>query len=97
MDLTDFTQVESYPSQVQTAATRLTEFIGYCEAEVGRRFWDWTSFEQFAIENFRVFWELLLRYSEFPLSGSVQPACVGDDCERAKFFRMFSSTTLKCC
>jgi acetoacetyl-CoA synthetase len=73
MNLAAFSQLEYCPERAQLAASRLTEFVRSCASEVGHPFEDWRSFEQFAVENFRFFWEALLKWSALPLSGSVRP------------------------
>jgi acetoacetyl-CoA synthetase len=85
MSLAAFGQLEYCPEPAQIATSRLTEFGAYCESGVGHPFEDWRSFDQFAVENFRFFWEAL-KWSALPLSGSVRPVCVGEDCETAQFF-----------
>src|SRR5260370_3553424 len=42
--------------------------------------------DRFSVEGFRSFWRLFLQWSGLPRDGAVDPVCVGDACETARFF-----------
>src|SRR5260370_31244461 len=42
--------------------------------------------DRFSVEGFRSFWRLFLQWSGLPRDGAVNPVCVGDACETARFF-----------
>ncbi|WP_167858698.1 acetoacetate--CoA ligase [Methylobacterium nonmethylotrophicum] len=68
------------------APPQLAEFIHFCEHRTGRTFPEYRDFEAYAVEEFRAFWSLFLRWSRLPVSGSTSPVCDGELCERARFF-----------
>lgn len=74
------------PSAAAIAGSQLTAFRRYCETEVGVAFDDYDAFDRFSVCEFRDFWRLFLRWSGFPVEGEIDPVCVGESVEQAKFF-----------
>jgi acetoacetyl-CoA synthetase len=74
------------PDPTDVAASQLTAFMRYCEDETGRSFPDQAAFYRFSVEEFRLFWLLLTRWSGLAFSGPLDPVCTDDACERAAFF-----------
>ena len=68
------------------ARSQMTSFMRYCEASPSRIFHDYSSFQSFSVENFRLFWRLFLRWSGLACEGELHPVCLGDSCESASFF-----------
>ena len=68
------------------ARSQMTAFMRYCEAATSRIFADYSSFQSFSVEDFRLFWRLFLRWSELVCEGQLDPVCLGDSCESASFF-----------
>lgn len=66
--------------------TQLDAFIAYCAEQSGRQFESYEDFERFAIDQFRAFWQLFLRWSAVVYAGEIEPVCDSDDCEAAVFF-----------
>lgn len=74
------------PDSTAVASSQLTDFIRFCERETGRAFHDYGDFDGFAVEEFRTFWQLFLRWSGLRFDGSPELVCTDDECERAMFF-----------
>src|SRR5262249_27974765 len=74
------------PTPQSGAAAQLHSFMHFCELETRMQFANYSSFETFAISQFRRFWSLLLDWSSIVYDGDREPVCVGDDCESAVFF-----------
>jgi acetoacetyl-CoA synthetase len=74
------------PNPDTIARSQVTAFMRYCEAATSRNFADYSSFESFSVEDFRVFWRLFLRWSGLVCEGQLDPVCLGDSCESASFF-----------
>src|SRR5262245_40240429 len=68
------------------AHSQLTAFMRYCEQETARTFVDYTEFHEFSVADFRSFWRLFLCWSGIARDGEIDPVCVGDSCESARFF-----------
>src|SRR5438093_81730 len=66
--------------------TQLDTFIRYCERQMRLEFGDYLAFESFAVDQFRAFWSLFLRWLDVVCEGDCEPVCTGDDCETAVFF-----------
>jgi acetoacetyl-CoA synthetase len=65
---------------------QLAAFIRYCAVNIGHSFGDYADFERFAVRDFRRFWRMLAEWSRLPVEGALEPVCIGDTCESAKFF-----------
>ncbi len=74
------------PPAASVACSQLTEFVRHCETATGRRFADYNAFDQFSVQEFRNFWRLFLCWSGIPHGGKIDPVCVGESCEDARFF-----------
>ncbi len=74
------------PPAATVASSQLTAFMQECAAATGQRFPDAATFDRFAVAEFRQFWRLFLSWSGLPLDGSLDPVCVGDAGETARFF-----------
>lgn len=68
------------------AHSQLTAFMQWCEVRTGRQLADHAAMDRFAVEDFRRFWWLFLEWSGLPRHGALEPVCVGDACETARFF-----------
>ncbi len=74
------------PSAAAIARSQLTDFRRYCETKAGVPLGSYDAFDRFAAREFRDFWALFLDWSQLPIEGDVDPVCVGDDVEQARFF-----------
>jgi acetoacetyl-CoA synthetase len=74
------------PDPNTVAHSQMTAFLRYCEAATSRVFADYGSFQSFAVEDFRLFWQLFLRWSGLVCEGQLDSVCLGDSCETASFF-----------
>ena len=69
------------------ATSQMTSFTTAFEAETGRVFGDHASLHDFAARDFRAFWRFFVQWSKgLDASGFVDPVCLGEDCETARFF-----------
>lgn len=68
------------------AHSQLTAFTQWCEARIGQRLPDHAAMDRFSVQEFRSFWRLFLEWCRLPREGTVDPVCVGDACETARFF-----------
>jgi acetoacetyl-CoA synthetase len=68
------------------AHSQLSAFRQWCEARTGPNLPDHAAMDRFSVEEFRSFWRLFLEWCDLPLEGAVEPVCVGDVCETARFF-----------
>ncbi|MEH2497522.1 acetoacetyl-CoA synthetase [Bradyrhizobium sp. AZCC 1678] len=68
------------------AHSQLTAFMQWCEVRTGQHLPDHAAMDRFSVEDFRRFWRLFLEWSDLPWHGEVEPVCVGDACETARFF-----------
>jgi acetoacetyl-CoA synthetase len=75
------------PSPSTVAGSQMTAFMGFCAAEVGRRFSGAADFYEFSVADLERFWLLFLRWSDLRCAGSPHPVCTDPgSCERALFF-----------
>jgi len=74
------------PDPDTIARSQMTAFMRYCEAATSRIFADYSSFQSFSVKDFRLFWQLFLRWSGLVCEGPLDPVCLGDSCESAFFF-----------
>jgi acetoacetyl-CoA synthetase len=74
------------PDPDTIARSQMTAFIRYCAAATARTFTDYSSFQSFSVDDFRVFWRLFLGWSGIVCEGQLDPVCLGDSCESASFF-----------
>ena len=58
----------------------------FCETQPGRTFVNYTSFDQFSVEEFGCFWGSFLSWSKIVCGGQIDPVCVGNSSEEARFF-----------
>ncbi|MDR6413084.1 UNVERIFIED_ORG: acetoacetyl-CoA synthetase [Burkholderia sp. 1595] len=71
----------------RAATSQMTAFTRALERHTGRSFADYQALHDFSVRDYRTFWSFLLRWSEdIDWSGSAEPACIGDECEHARFF-----------
>jgi acetoacetyl-CoA synthetase len=68
------------------ANSQLTVFGQWCEARTGQTLPDHAAMDRFSVQEFRSFWRYFLEWSDLPRDGAVDPVCVGDACETARFF-----------
>jgi acetoacetyl-CoA synthetase len=78
--------VTSSAREESVAHSQLTAFMQWCEVRTGQPLPDHAAMDRFSVEEFRSFWRLLLEWSGLPRDGAVDPVCVGDACETARFF-----------
>jgi len=74
------------PDDQAVAHPQLTAFRQWCEARTGQNLPDHAAMDRFSVEEFRSFWRFFLEWSDLPRDGAVDPVCVGDACETARFF-----------
>lgn len=66
--------------------SQLTAFMRWCEDRTGQHLPDYAAMDRFSVDQFRNFWRLFLEWSDLPRHGALEPVCVGDACETARFF-----------
>jgi len=74
------------PAAATVSRSQLTEFLRYCETMLSRAFADYRAFDRFSVQDFRRFWRLFLCWSEITQEGEIDPVCVGESGEDARFF-----------
>ncbi|OPY94472.1 hypothetical protein A5906_12910 [Bradyrhizobium sacchari] len=74
------------PDDGAVAHSQLTAFRQWCEARTGLNLSDHAAMDRFSVKEFRSFWRLFLEWCDLPREGAVEPVCVGDACETARFF-----------
>jgi acetoacetyl-CoA synthetase len=74
------------PDDQAVAHSQLSAFRQWCEARTGQNLPDHAVMDRFSVEEFRSFWRLFLEWCDLPREGAVEPVCVGDVCETARFF-----------
>src|SRR6266545_1866031 len=79
-------EVVFWPDGQAVAHSQLTAFRRWCEDRTGQHLPDHAAMDRFSVEEFRSFWRLLLEWSDLPRDGALDPVCVGDACETARFF-----------
>lgn len=74
------------PDDQAVAHSQLSAFRQWCEARTGQDLPDHAAMDRFSVEEFRSFWRLFVEWCDLPREGEVEPVCVGDVCETARFF-----------
>src|SRR6185369_9046853 len=71
-----------------SAASQMTAFTAELQKYAGRIFHDYATLHDFSVREYPTFWRCLLDWTRATIDwhGSAEPACVGDDCEHARFF-----------
>ena len=66
----------------------MTAFTAELQKYAGRIFHDYATLHDFSVREYPTFWRCLLDWTRATIDwhGSAEPACVGDDCEHARFF-----------
>nr|WP_244306390.1 acetoacetate--CoA ligase [Paraburkholderia lacunae] len=65
----------------------MSAFTRALEAHTGHIFSNYEALHDFSVREYRIFWSFLLQWLQgVDWSGSAEPACVGDECEHARFF-----------
>lgn len=72
--------------QESASKSAMRAFADYCEQHTGLTFPDYSSLQCWAVANTGRFWQLFLRWSELPVSGSDSPPLSEGDCETSRFF-----------
>ncbi|MFM0672959.1 acetoacetate--CoA ligase, partial [Paraburkholderia sediminicola] len=76
---------QNLPERV--AQSRMSRFSAALENSAGERFADYPELHAYSTREFRRFWQCFLQWTGgMEWSGSMEPACVGDECETARFF-----------
>ena len=74
------------PAPEVVAASQLTAFRHFCEAESGRSISDEEALYRFSVDEYQLFWRLFLAWSDILREGDDRPVCTGDGVEFARFF-----------
>lgn len=61
-------------------------FMRFCEQHTRQEFPDYLALQAWAIADSSRFWQLFVRWSRLPFSGSDEPAVLGTGCKEARFF-----------
>ncbi|SIT48143.1 Acetoacetyl-CoA synthase [Paraburkholderia piptadeniae] len=65
----------------------MTAFTAALQAYTGQVFDDYEALHDFSVREYRTFWRSFVQWSQgLEWSGSIEPVCVGDECEHARFF-----------
>lgn len=76
---------QNLPERV--AESRMSRFAATLENFTGERFADYPELHAYSTREFRRFWQCFLQWTEgMEWCGQAEPACVGDECETARFF-----------
>jgi acetoacetyl-CoA synthetase len=75
-----------WPSDSFVSQSQMTDFIGFCEREIGRAFSGYVAFEDFCAREYSQFWRLFMRWSSIAYEGELDPVCTDSSCEAAEFF-----------
>jgi acetoacetyl-CoA synthetase len=86
MVVTSLEEVVFRPDDQAVAPSQLTAFRRRCEARTGQTLPDHAAMDRFSVQDFRSFWRLFVAWSGLPRDGALDPVCVGDACETARFF-----------
>jgi acetoacetyl-CoA synthetase len=69
------------------ATSQMTAFTAALQAHTGQIFDDYEMLHDFSVRRYRTFWQIFAQWSQgLEWSGSLEPVCVGDECEHAQFF-----------
>jgi acetoacetyl-CoA synthetase len=84
----DTPRIAMYESPASSvAASQMTSFIAALQAHTGRTFDNYASLHDFSVREYRTFWRSFVKGSQdLVYSGEIEPVCVGDECETARFF-----------
>jgi acetoacetyl-CoA synthetase len=82
--------------QKEAASSAMLAFLHFCEKESQRKLGDYPGLQAWAISDCRQFWQLFVRWMQFPFSGIDEPAIAGSDSESAAFFPMLRLNYAKC-
>jgi len=74
------------PSAETIGASQLTAFIGFCERTTGRAITDSEGLYGVSVEDFQLFWQLFLSFSNLAWDGDAFPVCTDENVESARFF-----------
>ncbi|HKR39420.1 MAG TPA: acetoacetate--CoA ligase [Paraburkholderia sp.] len=67
--------------------SQMTAFAAALRAHTGDVIDDYQSLHAFSVRDYRTFWRCFVEWSKgLEMSGSIEPVCVGDACEHARFF-----------
>jgi acetoacetyl-CoA synthetase len=68
--------------------SQMTAFTDALQTSSGEVFADYEALHAFSVRSYRTFWKFFLcsPYGLANWSGELEPVCVGDDCENARFF-----------
>ena len=79
------------------AASQLTAFRQFCEAELGRSISGEEALYRFSVDEYQLFWRLFLAWSDILREGVDQPVCAGDSVELGRFFPNLHLITPRIC
>ena len=68
-------------------ASQMSAFNSALQAHTGEVFPNYKTLHDFSVRAYRTFWQFFVQWSDgLDWSGSLEPACMGDECEHASFF-----------
>lgn len=79
-------EVVFHPDDQVVARSQLSAFMQWCEARTGQQLPDHAAMDRFSVKEFQNFWRVFLEWCHVPQDGAVEPVCVGEACETARFF-----------
>ncbi|HEY2022642.1 acetoacetate--CoA ligase [Paraburkholderia sp.] len=69
------------------ASSQMTAFTNALQAHTRQILDNYQTLHDFSVQEYRTFWQVFMRWSQgLDWSGSIEPVCVGDECEHAQFF-----------
>jgi acetoacetyl-CoA synthetase len=69
------------------AASQMTAFTAVLQAHTRQILDYYQALHDFSIRDYRTFWRVFMQWSQgLDWSGKIEPVCVGDECEHARFF-----------
>ncbi|MGY8685835.1 acetoacetate--CoA ligase [Bradyrhizobium sp. UFLA05-153] len=74
------------PDDQAVARSQLSAFMRWCEVRTGQQLPDHAAMDRFSVKEFQSFWRLFLEWCRVPQDGAVEPVCVSEACETARFF-----------
>jgi|GEM_PF-35595 len=83
--------LERTPVYINTAecaaASQMTAFTAALQAHTHQILDNYQSLHAFSVREYRTFWRVFMQWSQgLDWSGNIEPVCVGDECEHARFF-----------
>jgi len=84
------------PDSAAARASAMHEFMRFCATESGTTCDDYLQLQDWATQDYARFWQLFLRWTRLPVTGSDAPAVSDGDCERARFFPELRLNYAKC-